>query len=181
MPVHVVPVPLAVWAVLAACAVAVITDLRARRIPNILTAALALGALGAAVAAGPTALIVAIATLLGVTVLGFVAFSMHWLGGGDVKLLAASAAMLGFPDSLSFLLYTAVGGGVFALLYALGSGRLRAVLTSVALVVRPLVYKGTRSVAPTRTTKLPYAVAIAIGAVAVALSHTAVPFLKLAL
>lgn len=179
--VHFVSASPAVCAVLAACAVAVITDLRARRIPNVLTAALALAALVVAGVAGPTALIVAVATLLGVTLLGFLAFSMHWLGGGDVKLLAASAAMLGFPDSLSFLLYTALGGGVFALVYAAGSGRLRTVLTSVALVVRPLLYKGTRSVPPARTTKLPYAVAIAAGALAVALSHTAAPFLKLTL
>ncbi len=173
--------PPAVWLVLAACSVAAVTDLRARRIPNALTAGLAFAALAVHFAAGWTSLLVAIATLLGVTVLGFLAFSMRWLGGGDVKLLAASAAMLGFPDCVSFLLYTAIGGGVFAVVVALFSRRLGAVLTSVALVVRPLVYKGTASIAPTQTTKLPYAVAIAIGALAVALSHTAAPFLKIAL
>lgn len=171
--------PLAVWLVLAACAVAVVTDLRQRRIPNLLTAALAFAALAMHFAAGWVSLTVALATLLGVAVLGFVAFTMRWLGGGDVKLLAASAAMLGFPDSFSFLLYTAIGGGVFALLTAAFSGRLRAVLSSLALLLRPLLYKGTLSIAPTQGTKLPYAVAIAIGALAVALSHTAAPFLKI--
>ncbi len=174
--------PLAVWLVLGACAVAMVTDLQARRIPNVLTAALALAALAVHLGAGGwTSLFIAVATLLGVTVLGFLAFSMRWLGGGDVKLLAASAAMLGFPDSISFLLYTAIGGGVFALAVAACSGRLHAVTKSVALLARPLLYKGTRSIAPAHATKLPYAVAIAIGALAVALSHTAAPFLKIPL
>ncbi len=178
---HSASLPLAVWLVLGACAVALLTDLRARRIPNALTAALALAALGVHLAAGWSSLFVAVATLLGVAVLGFLAFSMRWLGAGDVKLLATSAAMLGFPDALSFLIYTAIGGGIFALSMAVVSGRLRAVLHSLALVARPLIYKGTRSVAPAQQMRLPYAVAIAIGALAVALSHTAAPFLKIAL
>ncbi len=173
--------PPAVWFVLAACGVAAVTDLRVRRIPNVLTAALAFAALAVHFAAGWTSLLVAVATMTAVTLLGFAAFSLRWLGGGDVKLLAASAAMLGFPDCVSFLLYTAIGGGIFAIFVALCSGRLRAVLTSIALVVRPLVYRGTASIAPAQTTRLPYAVAIAAGAVAVALSHTAAPFLKIAL
>jgi len=181
MSAHSAFLPLAVWLVLAACAVALFTDLQARRIPNALTAALALGALGLHVAGGWSSLFVAVATLLGVAVLGFLAFSMHWLGGGDVKLLAASAAMLGFPDSLSFLIYTAIGGGAFALSLVVLRGRLRVVLQSLVLVARPLLYKGTRAIAPAQQMRFPYAVAIAIGALAVALSHTAAPFLKIAL
>src|ERR1700722_2027338 len=168
-------ITLATWLVLGACAIAVATDLRSRRIPNVLTAALAVAALGLHATSGLAAFGVALATLVGVLFLGLVAFSFGWLGGGDVKLLAAGAAALGFPDALPFLVYTAIGGGVLALVFAAVTGRLGSVLRSVALIVRPFAYKGTTPVAPTDPIMLPYAIAIAFGAVAVALSHSAAP------
>ena len=61
---------------------------------------------------------VAVALLISVLALGTVAFSFGWLGGGDVKLAAAVAASFTFPDAVAFLLYTAIAGGAFALLYA---------------------------------------------------------------
>ena len=172
-------VSLAVWLVLAACTVAAATDLRSRRVPNALTIALALAALALAASHGPAAFFVSLATLAGVMLAGFVAFSFGWLGGGDVKLLAAGAAALGLPDAVPFLIYTALGGGVLAIVVAVATGRLRSVLVSVALLLRPFAYKGTAAVRPSPSLKLPYAVAIAFGAVAVALSHTAAPFLRL--
>lgn len=171
----------AIWLVLAACAVAVATDVTTRRIPNVLTAALAVAALALHATMGWTSFLTACATLVAVTLLGFVAFSFHWLGGGDVKLLAAGAAALGFPDSVPFLIYTAVAGGVLALVVALAMGRLGSVFTSVGLVLRPFAFKGTVAVAPKAPITLPYAIAIASGAAAVALSHTVVPFLRLPL
>jgi prepilin peptidase CpaA len=174
-------ITLATWLVLGACAIAVATDLRSRRIPNVLTATLAVAALGLHATSGLASLGVALATLVGVMFLGLVAFSFGWLGGGDVKLLAAGAAALGFPDALPFLVYTAIGGGVLALVFAAVTGRLGTVLRSVALIVRPFAYKGTTPVAPTDPIMLPYAIAIAFGAVAVALSHSAAPFLRLPL
>jgi prepilin peptidase CpaA len=172
----------AMWLVLGACAVAVVTDLRFRRIPNWLTAALAVVALGFHAHSGGWAGIgIALATLVVVLFIGFVAFSFGWLGGGDVKLLAAGAAALGFPDAVPFLVYTAVGGGVLAIVFAIATGRLGTVMKSVALLLRPLAFKGTQPVAPANPIMLPYACAIAFGAVAVALSHTAAPFLRLPL
>jgi prepilin peptidase CpaA len=175
------PVQIGIALVLVACAVAVVTDVRSRRIPNALTAALALAALGLHAAQGWAAFGIAVATLLAVLILGSFVFSLHWLGGGDVKLLAGAAATLGFPDAVPFLAYTAVGGGLLALAVAVATGRLREVLASVALVLRPFAYKGTVAVAPAAPISLPYAVAIAFGAVAVALSHGAAPFLRLPL
>ncbi|MBD5654147.1 MAG: prepilin peptidase [Candidatus Eremiobacteraeota bacterium] len=175
------PVSLAIWFVLVACAIAVITDLRSRRIPNLLTAALALAALTLHALQGPLSFGVACATLVGVLLLGFIAFSFGWLGGGDVKLLAAGGAALSLPDAVPFLVYTAVGGGLLALVVAAASGRLRAVVTSAAMLLRTFAYKGTIAVAPSSGVTLPYAVAIAFGAGAVALSHTAAPFLRLPL
>jgi len=172
---------LAIWLVLAACAVAVVTDVRARRIPNLLTASLAVAALAIHAREGWQSFLIAVAIMAGVTLLGFIAFSFGWLGGGDVKLLAAGAAALGAGDTLAFLFYTSIGGGLLAVLFALVTGRLGVVFGSVSKIVRPLVYKGTVAVAPTKPIMLPYAVAIAFGAGAVALSHTAAPFLRLPL
>jgi prepilin peptidase CpaA len=171
----------AIWLVLAACAVAVLTDLRARRIPNALTAALALAALALHALQGWASLGAAVVTLVAVLVIGSIAFAFRWLGGGDVKLLAAGAAAFGFPDAIPFVVYTAIGGGVLAIAVALATGRLRTVLASVGALLRPLAYKGTVAIAPSNPIMLPYAVAIAFGAVAVALSHTAAPFLRLPL
>jgi prepilin peptidase CpaA len=172
---------LAIWIVLAACAVAVATDLSTRRIPNALTIALAISALALHATQGWVSFLASLGALVGVMLLGFVAFSAGWLGGGDVKLAAAAAATLGFPDAVPFLLYTAIGGGLLAILVATVTGRLKTVVTSVALVLRPMAYKGTAPVPPKNPIVLPYAVAIASGAVAVALSHTAAPFLRLSL
>lgn len=172
---------LAIWIVLAACAIAVATDLTSRRIPNALTIGLALAALALHATQGWASLAVSLAALATVMAVGLAAFSMGWLGGGDVKLAAAAAAALGFPDAVPFLLYTAIGGGLLALAVALGTGRLRSVLHSITLVLRPIAYRGTVAVAPRRPIMLPYAIAIACGAVAVALSHTAAPFLRLSL
>jgi len=172
---------IAIWLVLGACAIAVATDVATRRIPNLLTGALAIAALALHSTMGWTSFLLACAMLVGVTLLGFVAFSFRWLGGGDVKLLAAGAAALGFPDAVPFLIYTALAGGILALAVALAMGRLTSVFASIALVLRPLAFKGTVAVAPKAPITLPYAIAIASGAAAVALSHTVVPFLRLPL
>ena len=172
---------LAIWFVLGACAIAVATDVVTRRIPNLLTAALIVAALGLHALAGWSSFGIACATLVGVLLLGFIAFSCGWLGGGDVKLLAGGAAALGFPDAIPFLIYTALAGGVLAIVVAIALGRLGNVITSLGLVLRPFAYKGTVAVAPRQPIRLPYAVAIASGATAVALSHSVVPLLRLPL
>ena len=77
--------------------------------------------------------------------------------------------------------FMTLGGGLLALVVATLTGRLKTVLQSVALLLRPFAFKGTVAVAPQGAITLPYAVAIAFGAVAVALSHTAAPFLRLPL
>jgi len=174
-------VTLAIWIVLVACAIAVATDVSSRRIPNVLTIALAVAALGLHAMQGWASFGASLAALVSVMLLGFAAFSMGWLGGGDVKLAAAAAAAFGFPDAVPFLLYTAIGGGLLALVVALFTGRAGTVFRSIALVLRPFAYKGTVAVAPTKPIMLPYAVAIATGATAVPLSHTAAPFLRLPL
>lgn len=51
----------------------------------------------------------------GALVVGFGVFAAGWFGGGDAKLLGAAALWFGWPDSMRFLVCTALAGGVLAL------------------------------------------------------------------
>ncbi len=47
---------------------------------------------------------------------GIAMFARGWIGGGDAKLMAATALWLGFEDLTAYLLMTAMLGGVLAIL-----------------------------------------------------------------
>jgi len=89
-----------------------------------------------------------------------------WMGGGDVKLLAASALLV--PPISVFPMVTMVGvvGGVLALVY-LTARRVVSPPSSAAAAVRPRSFLARALRAErwrlARGTALPYAVAIAIG------------------
>jgi prepilin peptidase CpaA len=88
-------------------------------------------------------------------ILGIALFAARWVGGGDAKLLAAAALWLGWPAATTFLLTTAVWGGVLTLaLVALRSAQLR-----------PLVMLGPGWVARLAEPGggVPYGIAIAAG------------------
>lgn len=157
-------------ALLGFSAAAAAIDLRTRRIPNALTSAAALVALGIHLPAGPLAVAVALGAMLAAFALGTVAFSAGWFGGGDVKLLAACCGMASFPGSISLVLYVLIAGMFLALAVAAMSGRLVALVRSTAVVAM--------HGAPLESTTLPYGVAIAAGSFAYALS-TFVPALRL--
>ena len=120
---------------------AAISDARTRRISNRLSAGLAL--LGAGAASAVADLAVAIV----VFGLGAIAFRFRVLGGGDVKLLAASALWLGLGEIGAFLLATAFAGGLLAMIF-LGWQLLR---PGPRLTSKP--------------PSLPYAIAIAAGGI----------------
>lgn len=173
------PVYPSIYLVLLASAVAVVTDVRNRKIPNTVTFSLAAAALVVSAFNGVSGFAIAVGVMFAVLVVGFVAFSFGWLGGGDVKLLAAGAAALSIHDVLGFLVFTSIGGGLLAIVYSAIKGRLGDSLRSASLIARPFVFKGTVAVAPEQPITLPYGIAIALGAVTVALSHTVAPFLRL--
>jgi len=95
------------------------SDLRSRTIPNVLPLALALGFAVWAVAAPEPAWPWRLLGAALVLALGYGAWTLRALGGGDVKLLAAAA--LWFPLKLlpSFLLAVTLAGGVQALVWLL--------------------------------------------------------------
>lgn len=97
-----------------ACIASAITDLRTRTIPNWVSFGLAAIAFAFALLHGWPSLAVCAAVYAVVFALGLAMFALRVLGGGDVKLLAAVAASLGFPDAMPFLAYTGIAGGVLA-------------------------------------------------------------------
>jgi prepilin peptidase CpaA len=135
----------------AAAVVAAASDVRARRIPNALTGALAVtGVAVAGTTGGIPGAGIALATLIVLLLAGTLAFSRGWFGGGDVKLLAAGCCGLAPALAADFLIYTALCGGLLSL-YALATSQ-RMV---ASLITRQLPQTGER---------LPYAVAAAGGA-----------------
>jgi prepilin peptidase CpaA len=140
-------------------------DLRSRRIPNWIVAGVVLlwvAAIvaGDAVAPWPAAGLATLVLLVGIAV-----WRCGWLGGGDVKLIAALSLWAG-PDHLaSFLLAAALCGGLLALAILVG-GRLAG--SPLATLLRlhagqllPAVI-GLQASAPPAAA-LPYGVAVALG------------------
>jgi prepilin peptidase CpaA len=166
---------LAYAAVGAACAIAVATDLRTRRVPNGITGGLALAALPLALFGGLAHLAASLALAAAVFALGMFAFGSGLLGGGDVKLLAAAALALGYPLALGFVLYTLISGGALAVVWILVRGR-----AGEAFVrLKAALLGGGRAAIGTGSGRLPYAIAIAAGAVCSALSTFVFPAMRI--
>jgi prepilin peptidase CpaA len=93
------------------------SDALSLRIPNWLTLATALLFFPMALATGmPAAQIGQHAAIgFGLLVLGFALFSFGIFGGGDAKLLAAAGLWFGTTETLPFIVFTALFGGLLAL------------------------------------------------------------------
>lgn len=109
--------PLAVVAALffGACLVgAAVGDVKRLTIPNTLTLGLALGAPAWHLGAATGALLPALAGGGALLFAGFALFVAGWIGGGDVKLAAATMLWLAPAEQAAFLIGTALAGGLLA-------------------------------------------------------------------
>jgi prepilin peptidase CpaA len=151
--------------------VACVTDVRSRRIPNVLTfgsaaaALLAHGLVGGFSGLGTSAG----GWLLG-TGLFLPFFALGGMGGGDVKLLAALGAWLGPRDVFWVAIYSSIAGGVLAVAVALGSGYLRTALHNVRGLLTYWVLVGPRpmpgvTLEDAKAPRLAYAIPIFTGTV----------------
>ncbi|MEB3238004.1 MAG: A24 family peptidase [Candidatus Sericytochromatia bacterium] len=174
------------WALLPVLAVAVVTDAKARRIPNWLTFPAMVAGLLASVAAAALAEGWRGAVLAGVSSLGgWLAFPLAFLlidalyagawgqlkgiRAGDIKLMAAAGAWIGFWSALSAILDTALVGGVISLLWAALHGALGGVLKQVRgffMAVGAGLRQPAAMVPESRAPLLPYALSIALGTIA---------------
>ena len=155
----------------AATGLAAVIDLRTRRIPNTLTGSLAIVGIGLAAAQlGPVGIGGAIVGCL----LGF-AFMLPGnvfgaTGAGDVKLFAAAGAVLGPATTVRAFMFTAIAGGVLALVVALRRRRLAHTVRTTARLVAGSTSAAAAIESPTADNRFAYAPAIAIGVVMAALS-----------
>jgi prepilin peptidase CpaA len=149
--------------------IACVTDIRARRIPNLLTfgaAALACvvhGFTGGVSGLGSSAF----GWIVGL-VLFLPFFLLQGMGAGDVKLLAALGAWMGPKDVAFVAMYTTMAGGILALAVALVRGYLRTALVNLWFIVTHLSVMGLKPVpgmtlADRSGPRLAYAVPIFVG------------------
>jgi prepilin peptidase CpaA len=141
-------------------------DVRTRRIPNVL--AFSIGALGLVRMIFDLDLMTAIHTIEASAAVFAVAFVLFWrgmLGGGDAKLIAATALLIGDHDLVDFLFLMGVCGGVLALaILARDELRLQRWYSSRSVRARPA--QAADRTAAMRST-VPYGVAIASAAAVV--------------
>ena len=148
--------------ILTVVAIAVVTDLRCRRIYNLLTyPAMAVGLVLNTAQDGANGFLLSLTGLLLGAALFFIPVAAMGRGAGDLKLLAAVGALGGPVFVLWCALFTTMAGGVFALGTLLAKRRLVAVAGGMALDL----YTGQAPQANSNI-RLPYAIPIAAGAVA---------------
>ena len=145
-------------------------DVRDCKIPNWLTYSGILAALG--IRAGLVGWQGFRAGGLGLLIAGvvfFILFLVGGMGGGDVKLMGAVAAWAG-SDQISIILIAAgFAGGAQGLLYMVSRGQVRRTFCNAVELIRHHAVNGLRAhpflnVRESGTLRVPYGVAIAMGA-----------------
>jgi prepilin peptidase CpaA len=157
-------------ALVAGALTATILDIRSRRIPNALTAAMAGVGVGlAATGFSGVSLAASIAGLIAGLLLMLPGHALGATGAGDVKFMAAVGAIVGFRLAVTAFLFTAIAGGVLAVAVAVRRRRLAATLAGTGrLMGTPAdARREIRSAAP--VSRFAYGPAIAIGSVLAAL------------
>ena len=155
--------PLPILAFMGLIIAAAVIDLRSLTIPNKISLAIALIYPAHVIASGGSVdwvsgLLVGMAVLTG----GFVLFTCKLIGGGDAKLLAAASLWAGPALISPLLLFTALGGGAIAIAMWLHHRYTR------AATVGMILHSGTDPDFAKRD--MAYGVAIAVGAIYVALT-----------
>lgn len=157
--------------VLVIAAIAAYTDVTSRRIPNLLPAVLLCAGVTLHAIHGWQSAAISIGLFLGAFAFGTFLFSLKLLGGGDVKLIAASCAALGWPDAPAFLLYTIIAGGILGISISIARGRLRAVARNVKSMAFPLLSGVRPAPISSAAGTMPYGLAIFAGAAIVAIGN----------
>lgn len=147
--------------------VALVTDLQSRKIYNWLTfPAILVGLLLGAVTGGFTGLQSSGIGLLVGSAVFLIGFLLGAMGAGDVKLMAAVGAWLGWPTAIAAVLYVTVIGGLVSLGAAAANGTLRQLFRNIYWFFVGMILPGGKAqaaVAQSAAPPIPYGVSIAVG------------------
>lgn len=158
---------------------ACISDLRTRRIPNRIAAALAI--LGFSYQVGTAGLHTGFVHGLGGLATGLAFWLpfwlLGWLGAGDVKLFAAASVWLGAWGAVQAAGLAAVVGGIMAFAWLGWDRGLKvAVEKSLLAMIQPKVLMSPSVTVNDRRRLVPYGIALAAGLLVVAWLPQLVPF-----
>jgi prepilin peptidase CpaA len=136
------------------------SDLLTMTISNRVSLAIAAGFLALAALSGMPPIEFLLHTGAGVTVLAaaFFCFAMGWVGGGDAKIVSAAALWFGFGHTMEFLLYASIFGGALTILLI----QFREWPLPYALAGQPWLLRLHH-----KETRVPYGIALAVGALIV--------------
>jgi prepilin peptidase CpaA len=135
------PAPVVTAALIAVVFTAAAFDVRYRRIPNWLSVCgvvLGIG-LNASVYGGLPGVAFALKGMaLGFSIY-FVLYALHAMGAGDVKLMAAVGALVGWQDWVGVFFAASILGGILALIVVVRRGRVRRTFRNVAFILSQMM------------------------------------------
>ena len=141
-------------------------DVRTRRIPNVLTGAIAiLGLMRMTFLHEPVAVAYTLVAGAAIFAAAFLLFWCGVLGGGDAKLVAAMALLIGHHDLLSFLFLMSFFGGALALAILARDKIRRQPLTLSRPIRVPSATQAGRDIMAAAPSTVPYGLAIAASGV----------------
>lgn len=163
---------LMIWSTVLICTlvgVAIFTDLRWRRIPNILTfSAFGIAMIVRAAIQGWSGLGLALAGAVLAPLLLLLVHGGRGLGMGDLKLAVAIGAIAGPVMAVTMMLLSAVVGGIQAIVIMARAGGLLSQLVNTLLIGLPFRKKTIKQdipaeTQPSKANTMPYGLAIGIG------------------
>lgn len=164
-------------------------DLKERKIPNKITfTGILIGVLFNFITGGVSGLLQSVFGLFFGLLIFFLPFAMGGMGAGDVKLMGAIGALMGWRFTVMTALYSAFVGGIMVLIHLLYTGKLRETLQkmlyalihlllqfAIRLGYNETVYKAHDKFSMNgyayKKLYIPYGVAIAGGAVLVLIAY----------
>ena len=167
---------LVLFGALVLCCFAAITDLQQRRIPNLLVLAVVALAFVRMDSHFDAARMLDDLKWSGFVLAGSLIFwRLHWLGGGDVKLIFAGALLVGTPALADYLVITILLGGLLGIL-AFGDMWLEKNYGWSAGLAFPradMTVRAPDSPLP-RKASVPYGIAVSVSCVITLLVHSSV-------